>query len=504
MSALNPLLTLSATALAERIRAREVTSAEVVDAHIARIEAVNGVLNAVVAERFDRARDEARVADARTATAPAETLPPLHGVPCTIKESFALTGMPWTAGLCARRGLRAREDAVTVRRLRAAGAIPLGVTNTSELCMWMESNNRVYGRTRNPYDARRIVGGSSGGEGAIIGAGGSPFGLGADIGGSIRMPAFFNGVFGHKPTPGLAPNDGQFPLTDDSGLGLLATGPLARRAEDLPLLLEVLSTPVDEAPWVSPAAGGRAAPRVDGASARPPAGAGPYHRAPAALDRLRVITVKGDGLTPPSLPIRRAQRRAAEHLERAGATVTAASFPAMRHGFEIWAATIESEQSTSYAELLSAGGEFSAPRQVARWFVGRSPHTLPSLALAVLEPLFADSTARSQRMYALGRALRTELIEALRDDGVMLFPPHPWVAPHHNVPLLWPVAWVYTALFNALELPVTQVPLGLDRRGLPLGVQVVAAPGEDRLSIAVAMELERALGGWVPPSNGRR
>ena len=156
-----------------------------------------------------------------------------------------MSGMPQTAGLVARRGHLAPEDAPTVARLRAAGAIPVGTTNTSELCMWLESNNQVYGRTSNPYDARRIVGGSSGGEGAIIGAGGSPFGLGSDVGGSIRMPAFFNGVFGHKPSSGLVPNTGQFPSPSGAreGRRYLVTGPLARSARDLPLLLSILAGP---------------------------------------------------------------------------------------------------------------------------------------------------------------------------------------------------------------------------------------------------------------------
>src|SRR5260370_32720457 len=113
--------------------------------------------------------------------------------------------MPQTSGLVARKDVVAPEDASTVARMRAAGAIPLGVTNVSELCMWYESNNRVYGRTNNPYDPSRIVGGSSGGEGAIIGAGGSPFGLGSDVGGPLPMPRAFNGVFGHKPTRGRLP-----------------------------------------------------------------------------------------------------------------------------------------------------------------------------------------------------------------------------------------------------------------------------------------------------------
>lgn len=233
------LTTASAVALARRIRERSVTARAVVDAHIAHLERCNPTLNALVADRFAEARAEADLAD--EAVRRGAPLGPLHGVPCTIKEAFALTGMPNTSGLVARKGLRATRDATAVQRLRAAGAIPLGVTNVSELCMWMESDNRVYGRSNNPYDPRRIVGGSSGGEGAVVGAGGAPFGLGSDIGGSIRMPAFFNGVFGHKPSAGLVPGSGQFPMATGAATRYLTTGPLARRAEDLYPLLSVMN-----------------------------------------------------------------------------------------------------------------------------------------------------------------------------------------------------------------------------------------------------------------------
>ncbi len=205
------LLTLSGTRLAEMIRRKEVTSLDVVKTHIAHIKRVNPSINAVVKDRFDAAIAEAKAADKRVKDSSPESLPPFHGVPCTVKESFLLTGMPNTSGLVARKDIIADHDATAVARLRKSGAIPLGVTNIPELCMWMETDNRLYGRTNNPYNTKHIVGGSSGGEGAIIGSGGSPFGVGADIGGSIRMPAFFNGVFGHKATGGLVPNSGQVP-----------------------------------------------------------------------------------------------------------------------------------------------------------------------------------------------------------------------------------------------------------------------------------------------------
>src|SRR5262249_10765085 len=163
-----------------------------------------------------------------------DVLPPFLGVPCTIKESFAVQGMPNAAGLVHRADLRSEADAPPVARLRAAGAIPIGVTNTSEATMWIESSNRLYGRTNNADDPTGAGGGSSGGEGAAVGAGFAPIGLGSDIGGSIRLPAFFNGVFGHKPSPGIVPLTGQFPAPSSGAAGeMLAAGPLTRRGEDL-------------------------------------------------------------------------------------------------------------------------------------------------------------------------------------------------------------------------------------------------------------------------------
>jgi fatty acid amide hydrolase 2 len=466
------LLTLSATDLAARIRGRELTSIEVVDAHIQRIEAVNPRLNAVVCSRFDEAYGEARAADAALARGDAD-LGPLHGVPCSIKECFALTGMPNTAGLVARKGQLATTDAFAVARLREAGAIPLGVTNTSELCMWMESNNKVYGRTSNPYDATRIVGGSSGGEGAIIGAGGAPFGLGSDIGGSIRMPAFFNGVFGHKPTGGLVCNDGQFPLPAPAALTYVTTGPLARRAEDLAPLLRIM-------------AGAEAATRIGD---------------PAAVDlaALEIVVVEGDGRTRVSADLARVQRAAAEALGARGARVRTAKVKGFAKALEIWSSMLDAAGGPSYSSLLGNGVEVAGGRELVRWALGRSPYTLPSLCLVLLEKLPKLLPSHGVRFVEAGLALRREVTELLGPRGVMLYPPYPTSAPLHNRPLWPPFNWVYTAVFNVLELPVTAAPLGLDAAGLPLGVQIAATHGNDHLTIAVALELERAFGGWVPP-----
>jgi fatty acid amide hydrolase 2 len=465
-----PLLSRSAIGLAAAIREGDLSSEEVVVAHIERAKRTHLRIHAVVADRYEAAIAEARACDRRRRSG--GSLPPLMGVPCSIKECFALTGMPQSAGAVARRDFRASTDAPAVARLRAAGAVPIGVTNTSELCMWMESNNRLYGRTRNPYDPSRIAGGSSGGEGALVGAGASPFGLGSDVGGSIRMPAFFCGVFGHKPTSHVVPNDGQHPPMP-KGPGLLTTGPIARRAEDLWPLLQVLADP--------------------GALTGDPAA--------VRLEGLCVLDVANNGRLAVSNPLRAAQVAAAKALERRGASVRSFRSPIFRKSLEMWSALMKAAGGPTFGEQLGDGhGAVRPLRELLRWAVGRSPHTLPAIGLAAVEMLPALRGDKARELCALAPALRAEIEAALGDRGVLLFPPYTRTAPRHNAPLLLPIQWMYTAVFNALELPVTQVPLGLDAHGLPLGVQVVGARGTDATTIAVARALEQDFGGWVPPA----
>jgi len=289
----------SAVDLARAIRTREMTSREVVEAHIEQLERTHARINAVVFDRYDAARADADDADARVrASDDPDALPPFLGVPCTIKESIATAGMPNCAGLVSRSAWRATENAPTVQRLIDAGAIALGVTNTPELCLWIETENRQYGRTNNAYDPTRTAGGSSGGEGAVVGSGGSPLGLGADIGGSIRIPAFFTGVFGLKPSPGLVPNTGQFPPTETEMAALMLTiGPITRRAEDLMPMLRVIAGPDGVDPYV------REMPLGDPAD--------------VPLEGMRLLLSEDSSYIEVSRELRAARLRAAEALERA-------------------------------------------------------------------------------------------------------------------------------------------------------------------------------------------
>ncbi len=472
-----PLTQRSATALASAIRSREVSSREVVQAHIEMCRRQQPRTGAIAVERFDAALGEADAADARIAAAGGRELPALLGVPCTIKESFAVKGMPNCAGLVARRDYRAETTAPSAQRLIDAGAIPLGLTNVSELTLWIESDNRVYGRTSNPYDPSRAAGGSSGGEGAAVGSGASPFGLGSDIAGSIRIPAFFCGVFGHKPSNGLVPHTGSYPVPHGEGRRLLSYGPLARRGEDLMAVLRILSGPDGSDPLVT---------------AEPELG----DPASVSLQGLRVLISESAFLQPIKRELLAARERAAGALAAAGARLERVRLPEMRLITEAYLATLG--DGDSLAAILEEGG---AEPITARSALRRGgPHTAPLRALSLLERANRISTPRrSRKAIAWGREYAREIAETI-GDGVLLHPPLADVAPRHGRTHGRFFITQPMAVFNLAAVPVTQVPLGLGSKGLPLGVQVAAAPGRDHVAIAVALELERVFGGWVAPN----
>jgi fatty acid amide hydrolase 2 len=478
---MNPFLAMSGTEQGDAIRNGEVSSQQVVSAHIEQIKRVNPKINAMVQDRFDKAMELAAEADQAVAESDPNDLPVFHGVPCSIKECLSVKGMPNASGLVSRQGIISEKDATVVERIKRSGAIVLGVTNTSELCMWMESNNRVYGRTNNPYDLSRIVGGSSGGEGAIIASGGAPFGIGSDIGGSIRMPAFFNGVFGHKPSGGLIPNTGQYPIAVNEASQYLTTGPLARHAEDLWPLIELLA----------------------GDDGDPDSGCMEIELGDpdeVEIEDLKVLVVPDNGAVPVQPEMQAALLRSADALRQAGANVEAAQFEGLKYSRDIWSAMLAAAGGPSYKELLGDGKPLGSYLELNKWLVRKSDYTLPSIMLTILELLPKAMKGRVQRAIEAGQALKDEMTERIGPNGVLLIPSFPSAAPKHYRPLIRPFDWVYTGIFNMMGLPVTQVPLGLNRGGLPLGVQVAAVHGNDHLTVAAALELEDALGGWVAPN----
>lgn len=462
--------------LVRRIRDRELSPVEVVDAHIRRIEAVNPAINAVIAERFEAARAEARAAEARVQSAADPTdLPPLLGIPFTAKEYIAAEGMPLSGGVWSRRHVRADSDAETIRRLRGAGAILVGITNVPEGGLWMETYNDVYGRTLNPWNPARTCGGSSGGDGAIVAAAGVPFALGADVGGSIRIPAAFCGVVGHKPTGRMVPNTGFWPRAEGELSAYLVCGPLTRRCRDVMPILRVLAGPDGVDPVARPWELGD----------------------PDAVD-LRGVTVYPVETNGPRVRkvMRQAVHDAARALADRGATIAELDPRRLRKAFLIWSAMMASAGGPSYGEILGGEAPLKVFRELAKLAVGRSHHTFPALVVVAAEKLTKLVPSQTQAMVDAGRALQAELEEVLGPQGVLLHPPYTRPAPRHYAPLLTPFDFVCTGLFNVLEFPSTTVPVGFDRKGLPVAVQVIARRGNDHLTIAAASALEDAFGGW--------
>ncbi|MBW2255012.1 MAG: amidase, partial [Deltaproteobacteria bacterium] len=394
-------------------------------------------------------------------------------------EFYAVKGLPSTGGIVRRQFHRAEKDSTAVQRLRTAGAIVLGITNAPEGGLWSETNNRVYGRTNNPWDLKRTPGGSSGGEAAIIAAGGAPFGLGSDLGGSIRIPSALCGIASHKPTGWLVPGTGHFPEMTDSASRLQAFGPMVRRVEDLMPLLRILAGPDGVDPNV------RETPLGD----------------PDAVDLsgVRVFFIE-DPPRPKLQPaVREAVQRAAKALENRGATVEPWTSPKLRRVFGMWSAILETESTGSaYREMLGDGKPVGLRWELLKYPLGRSEHISIALGLMLLESALKWMPKGSKsKLVREAAVFQRELEDLLGEDGVLLHAPYRSTALRHHEMLLKPFGFLPTALFNVVEFPATTVPLGFDDRGLPLGVQVAARRGNDHLTIAVARSLEDLFGGWV-------
>ncbi|CAG9767330.1 unnamed protein product [Ceutorhynchus assimilis] len=478
------LLLESASAIALKIRTKKITSEQVLDSFIERIKEVNPVLNCVVADRFDEAKKEAQEADerVRSGTVSEEVLAkekPFLGVPFTTKDCISVKGLIHSSGLFCRKHIRAESDAAVIELLKKAGAIPIGLTNVSELCMWWESANNVHGRSNNPYDTTRIVGGSSGGEGCAQACAASAFGIGSDIGGSIRMPSFFNGIFGHMPTPLTVPLAGQYPEpVSDEQRKFLRIGPMCRRAEDLLPLLKVITS---NSPRL----------RLD---------------EPVDLKKIKFYYQESDGgskmVSAVAPDIKALFAKVAKHLEKAhDIKANKVNLKRFNKSGPIWFANMKSESGPTFAEqLTNLEGKINPWWELVKWVVRKSNHSLVAIATCLVEKSGCSYGDEKYKYLVSERdQFRFEMSDLLGKDGVFLYPTHPTSAPYHNQPLAKPFNFSYTGIINVLKLPATHIPMGLDRNGLPIGIQVISNEENDRLCIAVARELEKAFGGWVPP-----
>ncbi len=463
------LIFASAVVLVARIRAREVSALEVVEAHIRRIEAVNPALNAIVTTDFDRARSDARAADERLARG--EDAGALHGVPVTIKDAINTAGLQTVAGSRLFAGHVPQADAPAVRRLRAAGAIVLGKTNVPECAMDWRTTNPVFGRTSNPWNIEYSPGGSSGGEAAAIAAGCSAGGLGTDLGGSIRVPAHFCGICGLRPTPGRVPASG-YALPAPGPFALAhSLGPLARSVDDLQLFFGVLAgfDPCDSVSAVLP----------------PPA---PVEVDPRGL-RLGICV---DGGIPVSGETRQAVERAAALLGERGADVVSWRLPAI------------AEVPQVFSDWLL---QPSLPPLLAL-YQGREDAMGPLMrGLAAI--VQSRSLERFLDAWASRDALRRSMLERLGQRPVLLMPVCSTPAFRHDLrgPLQvdgqrvdYATSFGYAEVASIAGLPAVTVPVTRTSAGLPVGVQLLGRPFDEPLLLAVARLLEQARGAFPHPS----
>lgn len=309
---------------------------------------------------------------------------------------------------------------------------------------------------------------------------GSPCGIGSDIGGSIRMPAFFNGIFGHKPSPFIVSNEGQWPMPScDEQMSYLGVGPMSRFACDLKPMLKVMV--------------GKNASKLN-------------LDEPVSLSGLRYFYQENDGgayfVSPIDYDIRVALDKVIRHLQMAHkAKPQRVKIAKLKQSFQIWMANMKNENAVGFdAELANLEGRINPYIEMGKWLFGQSRHSFIALVTAMVDRMGDQYGSEGfYEMVRLKNELRQEFQDMLGTNGVFIYPVHPTVAPYHSEPLIRGFNFSYTAIINTLGFPATAVPLGLGSEGLPIGLQVVANKNQDRLCLAVAAELERAFGGWAAP-----
>jgi amidase len=449
--------------MAAAIRKREISAYELVRACLRRIEEVNPRLNAVVQLSAERSLQEARHAD--QALARGDVSGPLHGVPFTLKDAIETEGIICTGGTEGRAHYVPNRDAVVVKRLREAGAILLGKTNCPELGWAWEADNLVYGRTNNPYDLNLSPGGSSGGESAIIAAGGSPFGLGSDAGGSVRFPAHCTGVASIKPTSGRVPRTGHFPGPGGLLDALWQIGPLARYVEDLALVLPVISGVDGQDAAVVPMLLGD----------------------PRAVDlrRLRVAFHTDNGIVAPSAEIGTAVKNAAVALAEAGIAVDEVRPPGIEQTYIIYLGLFTADGGAGIESLLQEAGTLRV-------------HPLTQRVLE-LQRQGAMSVAELAALIGRWDALRRAMLSFMANYDALLCPVCSFAGMAHGSTYDQLPCFSYTMTFNLTGWPAAVVRGGTSQQGIPIGVQIVARPWREDVALAVAQVLQEALGGWQRP-----
>lgn len=472
------LLLIPANELVAKIRERQITSESVVQAYIKRIKEVNPILNAVIQDRFEDALKEAKkIEEILNESKSEEELKsryPLLGLPISIKGSLAVKGLSHCSGVIIKKNRIAWSDARTVERVKNAGAIPLLVSNTPEFCLNWETTNKLIGTTNNPYDTRKTVGGSSGGEAALISSGASLFGIGSDIAGSLRIPMHYCGIWGHKPTPRLISIEGHYPsCPKEEWPDVFNVGPIARYSRDLAMLFDVLIEPEEKIKL----------------------------KKPPATKNIKVFYIKQlkSFLTnSPSLSTLKAIDMTVQYFDSV----------CKNKCTPLSIATLNEASALSYYRLLNVddiettfGGKGEGAHfELLKYVFCLSQSVFTTIGYGILRwwyQIFPNSIKR--KVFKEIDKIRDELIDTLGNDGVLIMPVVPNEATAHGSILKQLFDYGYCSIVNSLHFPSTACPVLKSNEGLPVGLQVIGAPYSDLLCLQVAQEIEMAFEGWKPP-----
>jgi amidase len=457
------LLNQSAIAMAKMIRAREISSAELIAAHLEQIQKVNPAINAVTDLLASSAVREAEAADRMLAAG--DPCGPLHGVPFSIKDSIDVEGRTTTAGTIGRKNAPpALQDAILVQRLRSAGGIPIAKTNLPDLLFAFETDNFIFGRTNNPYDLSRTPGGSSGGESALIAACGSPLGLGSDCAGSVRLPAHFCGIATIKPTQGRLPRTGHVPPASGWIADLWQIGPMARRTEDLLLAMHLLAG--EDGPDFS----------------SPPV---PVLQV-ETLQKTRVAFFTNNGIAQCTTETEAAIRRCADFLSQTGMIVEEKRPPAIEQAFELELSLLGADGGDGIDTYLKDHG--STRR-----------HPLLTGFLNRLRPFRATASQLSKR-WTQWDDYRSAMARFFQQFDVILCPVYTQPALAHRDSLKNNnfEGFSYTMAWNVAGAPAASVRCA-ESEALPINVQVVTKQWHDLLALNICQLIEEQFGGWKPP-----
>jgi amidase len=453
----------SAIAMANMIRRREISSVELIAAHLKRIQEVNPSINAITDLLADSALLQAEAADRMLAAG--DACGPLHGAPFSIKDSIDVEGRTTTAGTIGRKSAPpALQDATLVQRLRSAGAIPIAKTNLADLLFAFETDNLIFGRTNNPYDLSRTPGGSSGGESALIAACGSPLGLGSDSAGSVRLPAHFCGIASIKPTQGCLPRTGHVPSAGGWIANLWQVGPMARRTEDLLLAMHLLAG-------------------EDGCDISSP----PAQLLEAeASQQIRVAFFTYNGTARCTPEIEAAILRCADFLSQSGMIVEERTPPSIEQAFELELSLLGADGGDGIDAYLKAHDSTRV-------------HPLLEGFLDRLRPFRATASQLSAR-WAQWDEYRNAMGRFFQQFDAIICPVYTQPALAHGDSLKSPnfEGFSYTVSWNVSGAPAATVRCA-EIKGLPVNVQVVTKQWRDLLALAICQVIEQGFGGWQPP-----